>query len=297
MHEAGLSERFITGALYADRDYDLRFVFRDEGFALWWRETGAATWLLLAESTYGNWQTAALMFSANSGALLVDSVSVPNQICSGSNPVLTFPGPGSYSVGLTVTDAFGQSATDTTAIQLVAGNPPVANSGGPYLAGEEVAHEGTWTVTFDGSASTDDHAIADYLWDFGDGITASGLSVQHDYTVPGTYTVALTVTDHARQSDTATTTVTVTVNDPPQANPGGPYVFDQAYAYRGQWTVPLDGTASSDDGGLWQYRWTFPDYGVLRFAGDAVRVLIQLNPLSVEHCRQNIEMVIAILGL
>ena len=66
--------------------------------------------------------------------------------------------------------------------------------------------------------------------------TGSGAQVQHAYTVPGTYRIGLTVTDHALQSHSAETTLTVTVNDPPEADPGGPYVFDEAYAYRGQWT-------------------------------------------------------------
>jgi hypothetical protein len=274
IREAGLADRWITNALYLDTDYDLRFLFRAAGFELWLRETGTASWRLLAESTTGTWQTAALMVSANQGALLLDSLSVPNQTCSGVAPVLTFAGPGTYTVGLTVTDAFGQSATDQATIRLDAGSPPVANPGGPYLAGEEVASQGVWTVTLNGSGSTDDRGIATYRWDFGDGTLASGATVQHAYTVPGLYGVSLTVTDHADQTSTAATTVTITVNNSPTANPGGPYDFGEAYAYRGQWSVPLDGTASTDDRGLWQYRWSFPDSDAIRFAGNGTGAVL-----------------------
>ncbi|ASJ10001.1 hypothetical protein A3L12_01145 [Thermococcus sp. P6] len=52
------------------------------------------------------------------------------------------------------------------------------------------------TVTFNASSSYDpDGSIVNWTWGFGDGITASGKTVQHTYTKPGTYTVTLTVTD------------------------------------------------------------------------------------------------------
>jgi len=50
-------------------------------------------------------------------------------------------------------------------------------------------------VTFDASASTDDGVIVSYTWNFGDGDTAGGKVVKHDYALPGTYGVTLTVTD------------------------------------------------------------------------------------------------------
>jgi PKD repeat protein len=63
----------------------------------------------------------------------------------------------------------------------------------------------TWTpsipkvgepVTFDASASTPNGGIIlKYEWNFGDGETATGKVVSHTYTNPGTYTVALNVTD------------------------------------------------------------------------------------------------------
>jgi subtilisin family serine protease len=69
------------------------------------------------------------------------------------------------------------------------------------------------TCTFDASGSTDDHGIATYAWNFGDGSTASAsaglMTVSHTYTATGRYTVTLTVTDTAGQQ--ATTAVVVNI--------------------------------------------------------------------------------------
>lgn len=88
---------------------------------------------------------------------------------------------------------------------VVVAGAPVAVPGGPYAAliGQE--------ITFDGTASTDsDGNIVSYLWSFGDGMTGSGATVVHAYTVAGTYPVTLTVTDNDGKSSTAQTTAKVT---------------------------------------------------------------------------------------
>lgn len=58
------------------------------------------------------------------------------------------------------------------------------------------------SASFDASASSDpDGNVAQYAWDFGDGDTGSGVSPQHTYAAPGTYTVKLRVTDDENCSD------------------------------------------------------------------------------------------------
>ncbi|WP_226012837.1 S8 family serine peptidase [Halomicrobium salinisoli] len=65
------------------------------------------------------------------------------------------------------------------------------------------------TVTFDGSASSDpDGAIERYEWAFGDGSTATGVTVEHAYEEAGEFAATLTVTD----GDGAAATDSVTVD-------------------------------------------------------------------------------------
>lgn len=79
-----------------------------------------------------------------------------------------------------------------------------------------IAHAGNSSVTiaeqtikFDGSRSSDNFGIKEYLWDFGDGTTGTGKISEHAYSAAGTYNVTLTVTDESGNSDTDTLTVTV----------------------------------------------------------------------------------------
>ena len=83
----------------------------------------------------------------------------------------------------------------------------------------------TWTpesptvgeiVTFDASASHDpDGTIVSYAWDYGDATSDSGEIVTHAYSLEGTYTVTLTVTDDEAATDTATDMIIVVPPPPP----------------------------------------------------------------------------------
>jgi PKD repeat protein len=66
------------------------------------------------------------------------------------------------------------------------------------------------TILFDASGSYDpDGVIVSYLWDFGDGITGTGMNTAHSYKKPGVYSVVLTVTDNNGNTYQKTFTVTV----------------------------------------------------------------------------------------
>ena len=174
---------------------------------------------------------------------------------SGATPSVTYATAGTFSVTLTVTDnggATGQASTTVTATANT--QPPVANAGGPYAGAVNVA------ISFNGAASQDpDGSVVSYLWNFGDGTTASGVTAVHAYAAAGSYTVRLTVTDNDGLTNSASTTAQVsdgTGLQPPVANPAGPYQGTTGSP------VAFDGSASSDpDGTIVSYDWTFGDGG------------------------------------
>jgi chitodextrinase len=95
--------------------------------------------------------------------------------------------------------------------------PPVAVINCPVV--EVPIHQ---PLTFDGFQSYDpDGSIVSHMWNFGDGHTASGISVQYLYSTPGNYTVVLTVTDDAGSTATDSKTLTI-FNNPPVAIITGP---------------------------------------------------------------------------
>ena len=92
-----------------------------------------------------------------------------------------------------------------------------------------------------------------YSWDFGDGGNSTNPSPQHNYALPGTYTVTLIVTDGA-SSDTELKTSFITVF----ANPSANYGVNKDSACAG---VPLMFSDASipGDGAINQWDWTFND--------------------------------------
>ena len=83
--------------------------------------------------------------------------------------------------------------------------PPVA-----VIAARPTTGKSPLAVTFDGKSSFDvDGHVASYVWDFGDGITATGEIVRHTYNTKGDYTATLTVTDEAGATDVTSVEITV----------------------------------------------------------------------------------------
>lgn len=103
----------------------------------------------------------------------------------------TFPGEGSYTVTLTVTDEWDATSTATVTLDVLANQPPVAVVGEPVCELLE--------CEFDGSGSSDPDSgdsVVSWSWNFGDGSApVSGVSPSHTYAEAGSYTVTLTVVD------------------------------------------------------------------------------------------------------
>ena len=113
-------------------------------------------------------------------------------------------------------------------------------------------------VRFDGSTSTPGlgAVITDYLWEFGDGTTATGVTPTHQFDV-GVYLVRLTVTDNrGLTNQSAAQTVTVTEGEPPTAT----FVYSPTAPVAGQ-QVFFNGTQSMPGIGhrIVSYRWSWGD--------------------------------------
>ncbi|MHA7294485.1 PKD domain-containing protein [Arthrobacter sp. HLT1-21] len=150
---------------------------------------------------------------------------------------------GNHSYRILASDPFGNTVGSGT----VSVNVPVGGGGPAANTAPAAAYTHTTaglTVTVDGSGSTDsDGTIAGYIWDFGDGTTATGATATRTYGAAGTYSLRLTVTDN--DAATATTVRQVTLStDPPPPN-------QQALA-RDTFTRNVSsGLGAADQGGAW----------------------------------------------
>jgi PKD repeat protein len=120
----------------------------------------------------------------------------------------------SQNVTLTITNDLGLSSSSTRVVAVGPGDPPkpaFTSSPKDPVVGQ--------TVFFNAEQSTAGvgHTITSYRWTFGDGATASGVSVTHAYAVAGTYTMLLTVTDEAGQSVTSAATPVIVGRGNPTA--------------------------------------------------------------------------------
>jgi len=112
-------------------------------------------------------------------------------------------------------------------------------------------------VTFDAESSSDaDGRVDFYEWDFDeDGIIdATGMSVTHAFENGGSKPVMLKVTDNDGVTNSTTKAVTVTINNPPDAefsiSPASPTTAD---------TITFEDESTDDDGSVVSWDWDFGD--------------------------------------
>lgn len=170
---------------------------------------------------------------------------------SGPNPDHTYRTPGVYVVSLTVTNDSGTECnTDVDQLKVVVNDRPVA------AAGPDQTTCVSDLVRFNANASVDhDGSIISYLWDFGDGSTASGVNTVKRYIQSGQYPVKLTVTDNSNTvCNSQVDELIININQPPIADAG----VDQIVCV-GQ-SFSLDANNSTDpDGAITGYEWILGD--------------------------------------
>lgn len=156
---------------------------------------------------------------------------------SGATASHSFTSAGTYTATLTVTDSKGLTSSASTPIVVSA---PIIINKAPSAVITATPTSGTspLTATFDGSGSTDsDGNIASYIWNFGDGSTASGKTASHTYTTKATFTATLTVTDNKGSNNTTSTIINV------QDEPLTAEIEMGEIAVTGSWVrVPINNT-------------------------------------------------------
>ena len=175
---------------------------------------------------------------------------------TGTTPTLShvFTTAGTYTVGLKVTDSYGQTATTTTSLVInQALSPALTISPNPAATGQSVRLDATGST--DGAGT-----ITDYRWDFtGSGSysvdTGATASVTHTWTVPGSYSVGVQVTDSNGQVATKTQKLSVTSSLTPA------FTMTPSPASVGN-AVALDGSKSTDtQGSITDFRWDLDGSG------------------------------------
>lgn len=122
------------------------------------------------------------------------------------SPVHTYATTGTYTVNLLVRNhTTGCEYTKTLTVQVVIEHAAFTES-------ERVICRNT-AVSFTATGNTAAN-IAGYEWDFGDGATGTGVNPSHTYTVSGTYTVRLILTDILGCKDTLTKLQHIQVDGP-----------------------------------------------------------------------------------
>ena len=133
---------------------------------------------------------------------------------TGSSTTHSYQTAGDYSVVLNVKDSSGQTTSATQTVT-VSSTPPTLTAS---LSFSPSSPQTDQQVIFTASASGGTSPYI-FSWNFGDGTTGTGSTVNHSYSSAGTFTVVLTVNDSSSPHQTAAFQQTLTVSNPPPPLP------------------------------------------------------------------------------
>jgi chitodextrinase len=154
---------------------------------------------------------------------------------------------------------FGNAVARLASIRLVPPNvvTPPDNLRPDFVFSPGAPAEGA-SVLFDAStsASASQNPIASYTWNFGDGDTATGRTVNHTFDNAGNYTVRLTITDSVGRTGSVSKQVSVSG----AAKPTADFVFSPNPAQLRQ-PVHFNASGSTPPAGrrIISYNWDFGD--------------------------------------
>jgi len=163
----------------------------------------------------------------------------------------TYKTAGSYVITLTIkTDAKTDCNQTRDQRRIIINDPPLASAGANQIVGvNQVA-------VLDGSASRDpDGSLVSYDWDFGDGASANGMKVRHQFSKSGRYPVTLKVKDNTDLENNwhaDTTWVTVNAKPRPVISSADHACVDEPIAFTGKNSEDADGQIAA-------YWWDFGD--------------------------------------
>jgi len=186
---------------------------------------------------------------------------------SGESISHTYTTAGTSTVVLRVTDDDRATATAQRTITITAAEEPGGGGAGPTASFTATPLVGAapLTVSFNASASAyAGHAITYYSWDFGDGVTGTGMTTTHTYAplVTTTYNVVLRIiaADNTEGTTTKSITATVTPATPPTNAPTASFTLapTRVVAPRQVEFNPENSTAAAGRT-LQHYLWTFGD--------------------------------------
>ncbi|MHB8605515.1 MAG: PKD domain-containing protein, partial [Thermoplasmatota archaeon] len=165
---------------------------------------------------------------------------------SDQNPTHTYSQPGHYTVTLTVTDSASKTAKASKSLRV--NTKPTAS----FSMNRSAASLNSPISLTDTSNDPDGHIVA-WLWDFGDGQTATTQNATHSWSTGGVFTVKLNVTDN--DGGKGATSKTVSISDQP------PHAEFSATPSPGTRNSPVqfNDLSTDPDGPVTAWTWDFGD--------------------------------------
>ncbi|NUN68335.1 MAG: PKD domain-containing protein [Bacteroidetes bacterium] len=188
----------------------------------------------------------ASVFDEDNPAVAFTWSSTAGHSFTGEKADLAFAQPGDYRVTLTADDGENvENSVQSISRDIHINAPPV-----PVITADSRSTSARQRISAERTTDADQKELV-HSWDFGDGTSAVGRTVIHEYQQSGRYLITLTVDDRQRQTNSVQrTTHELVINRYPVAQ------FTLPTKWEPGKPLMVDGTRSSDpDGSVAEYTW------------------------------------------